>query len=121
MNYNQWYACLYLKIHTYSTSHYYVELPTVVSNVRLQVNDIDHSHVMRPDHVSELEDLYCSMCDGEILGSPYKCESCSFQTHNFCAELGKPSIQRRHCNHPWTLMPEPDARAVTKCDICKKK
>lgn len=87
----------------------------------LQVNDIEHNHVMRDVAMCELrQEEKCDICKGDILGNPWKCETCSFQTHNFCAELGKPSRHRFHWNHPLTLLPKPLARDMMSCDSCRE-
>ena len=80
-----------------------------------------HIHIMRLIDFSELDDnANCDICTTKILGSPCKCETCSFQAHNFCAELGRRPLQHRVHNHPLTLLPKAPAGAgVTMiCDIC---
>lgn len=62
---------------------------------------------------------YCNICAGKIFGSPCKCETCSFQTHHYCAELGKLTRHRLHKNHPLTLLPKPPIRDMKNCDSCK--
>ena len=88
----------------------------------IQVNNMNgHIHIMRLIDFSELDDnANCDICTTKILGSPCKCETCSFQAHNFCAELGRRPLQHRVHNHPLTLLPKAPAGAgVTMiCDIC---
>ncbi|VVB08466.1 unnamed protein product [Arabis nemorensis] len=79
---------------------------------KLMVNGIDHIHAMRPVHMSEVEEeANCSMCDGKIHDNPCKCETCNFQSHDYCAELGRPSKHQFHLKHSLTLF---------KSDITKK-
>ncbi|CAA7044824.1 unnamed protein product [Microthlaspi erraticum] len=88
---------------------------------KLVVNDYNHAHVMRPAHMSELhERTVCNICDKEILGSLWKCETCSFQTHMSCAELGKPSIHRFHLNHPLSLLPKNPGVGHMYCANCRQ-
>lgn len=77
---------------------------------------------MRPVHLDEVdhENGNCDICAGKILGSLFKCEICSFQTHHYCAELGKPSRHQIHQDHPLTLLPKPFARDMMNCDSCKQ-
>ncbi|CAN8283831.1 unnamed protein product [Cochlearia groenlandica] len=88
-----------------------------------EVNDIKHNHVMRPVDICELsykEDC-CYICKKEILEDRWKCETCSFATHSFCAELGKPSRHRCHWNHLLTLLPKPLGRGMKmSCKSCKE-
>lgn len=87
----------------------------------LQVNDINHNHVMTAIEMCELEDKeHCHICEKEILGNPWKCETCNFVTHNFCAELGKPSRHRFHWNHLLTLLPKPLATDMMSCKSCRE-
>uniref|UniRef100_A0A1J3D232 Phorbol-ester/DAG-type domain-containing protein n=1 Tax=Noccaea caerulescens TaxID=107243 RepID=A0A1J3D232_NOCCA len=89
---------------------------------KLMVNGVEHIHVMIPCKMSELlEEAKCEICGGEIRSSPCKCETCSFQSHNFCAELGWPSIHQFHLNHPLTLLPRPPTKQTVECGICNKK
>ena len=89
----------------------------------IQVNSMKgHIHVMRIVDFSELDkSANCNICTTKILGNPCKCETCSFQAHNFCAELGRP-LQHRVHNHPLTLLPKAPAGAgvTMNCDICTK-
>uniref|UniRef100_A0A1J3I298 Phorbol-ester/DAG-type domain-containing protein n=2 Tax=Noccaea caerulescens TaxID=107243 RepID=A0A1J3I298_NOCCA len=90
---------------------------------KLVVNDIKHNHVMNAVDMCELsckED--CAICKKEILCNPWKCESCvSFVTHDFCAELGKPSRHRFHWSHLLTLVPKPLASDMTmSCNSCRE-
>ncbi|VVB08468.1 unnamed protein product [Arabis nemorensis] len=88
---------------------------------KLTVNDIGHIHVMRDADMCELrQEENCDICKSDILGSPWKCETCSFQTHSFCAELGRPSRHRFHWNHTLTLLPNPLARDMMSCDSCRE-
>ncbi|CAH8263037.1 unnamed protein product [Arabidopsis lyrata] len=88
---------------------------------KLMVNSMKgHIHVMRFVDVSELDETAnCNICKTRILSSPCKCETCSFQAHNFCAELGR-SLKHRVHKHPLTLLPEAPAGAgvTMNCDIC---
>ncbi|EOA26596.1 hypothetical protein CARUB_v10022656mg [Capsella rubella] len=96
--------------------HYTNELET-----KLMVNSMKgHIHVMRFVELSELDEgAKCNICKTKILGSPCKCETCNFQAHKFCAELGRP-LQHRVHNHPLTLLPKvPAGAGVTmNCNIC---
>ncbi|CAL9233404.1 unnamed protein product [Arabidopsis halleri] len=88
---------------------------------KLMVNDINHNHVMTSIDMCELEDKeHCHICEKEILGNPWKCETCNFVTHNFCVELGKPSRHRFHWNHLLTLMPKPLATDMMSCKSCRE-
>ncbi|CAA7044828.1 unnamed protein product [Microthlaspi erraticum] len=89
---------------------------------KLVVNDIEHIHVMRPVHMSELEgEAECGLCGQQIHESPCKCETCSFQSHRSCAELSRPSRHPFH-NHPLTLLPYSTDLYLSKgrmyCDSC---
>ncbi|KAG7571675.1 DC1 [Arabidopsis suecica] len=88
---------------------------------KLTVNDIWHIHVMKPVLMSDL-DKYpcCKICGGKILSNPWKCETCSFETHHYCAELGRPSKHRLHQKHPLTLLPMYPSQEKMKCDICRE-
>ncbi|KAL9300222.1 putative chromatin regulator PHD family [Arabidopsis thaliana] len=87
----------------------------------LQVNDIWHMHVMKPVLMSALDKYpYCKICGGNILGNPWKCETCRFETHQYCVELGRPSRHRFHQNHPLTLLPKYPSQEKMKCDICRE-
>ncbi|CAA7015692.1 unnamed protein product [Microthlaspi erraticum] len=87
-----------------------------------KVNGEEHIHVMIPCKMSELlEQAKCDICGGEICSSPCKCETCSFQSHHFCAELGWPSIHEFHPNHPLTLLPCPPTYQAVECGICSKE
>ncbi|CAH8360661.1 unnamed protein product [Eruca vesicaria subsp. sativa] len=90
----------------------------------LLVNSVGgHTHVLRSIALSELDErAKCNICSGIIYGKACKCETCSFQTHNFCAELGLPIRHRFHSNHPLTLLPDsPVAGISMNCDICRKE
>ncbi|CAD5319154.1 unnamed protein product [Arabidopsis thaliana] len=80
---------------------------------KLMVNNMNgHIHIMRLIDFSELDDnANCDICTTKILGSPCKCETCSFQAHNFCAELGRRPLQHRVHNHPLTLLPKAPAES----------
>ncbi|CAL9233400.1 unnamed protein product [Arabidopsis halleri] len=80
----------------------------------------NHIHVMRLVHMSELEEEgKCNMCDTKIHGNPCKCETCSFQSHDFCAGLGGPSRHQFHLNHPLTLLPNSPRWMKRTCKSCK--
>ncbi|XP_010416938.1 PREDICTED: uncharacterized protein LOC104702726 isoform X2 [Camelina sativa] len=88
---------------------------------KLLVNSFSHIHVMRLVHMSELEEEgNCSMCGTKIHDNPCKCETCSFQSHDFCAELGRPSRHQFHLNHSLTLLPNSPRWMERKCESCKK-
>lgn len=86
------------------------------------VNDICHVHVMKPVDMRELdENAECNICEAVILGNPCKCQTCSFQTHHFCAELAQQSRHRLHRNHVLTLLPNsPAAWCRVTCDVCRE-
>jgi len=86
----------------------------------LQVNSFNHIHVMRLIHMSELEEKgNCNICDTKIHDNPCKCETCSFQSHDFCAELGRPSRHQFHLNHSLTLLPNSPRGIKSTCKSCK--
>ncbi|VVB02861.1 unnamed protein product [Arabis nemorensis] len=89
---------------------------------KLTVDNMNgHIHVMKFIDLWELDDRKkCNICGKKIHGNPCKCETCSFQTHNFCAELGRPLKHRVHRKHALLLLPKPPAPAevTMKCDIC---
>ncbi|VVB02863.1 unnamed protein product [Arabis nemorensis] len=88
---------------------------------KLLVNGINHIHAMRTMHMSELEEeANCNMCDGRIHDNPCKCETCSFQSHDYCAELGRPSRHQFHLNHSLTLLPNSFGWVRRSCKSCKK-
>ncbi|CAE6001472.1 unnamed protein product [Arabidopsis arenosa] len=96
------------------------DLETSESEDRLLVNSFNHIHVMRLVHMSELEEEgKCNMCDTKIHGNPCKCETCSFQSHDFCAGLGQPSRHQFHLNHPLTLLPNSPRWMKRTCKSCK--
>ncbi|KAJ4890840.1 Cysteine/Histidine-rich C1 domain family protein [Raphanus sativus] len=91
---------------------------------KLMVTGIEHIHVMRPVSMSELDGpLKCHICKENIRGgSPFKCEICDFQAHQFCADLGRQSTHPLHSNHLLILLPKLPARALRMdCDICKEE
>ncbi|XP_010472181.1 PREDICTED: uncharacterized protein LOC104751834 isoform X2 [Camelina sativa] len=88
---------------------------------RLLVNSFNHIHVMKLIHMCELEEEgNCNMCGTKIHDNPCKCETCSFQSHDFCAELGRPSTHQFHLNHALTLLPISPRWIQRKCESCKK-
>ncbi|KAG7567213.1 Protein kinase C-like phorbol ester/diacylglycerol-binding domain [Arabidopsis thaliana x Arabidopsis arenosa] len=96
------------------------DLETSESEDRLLVNSFNHIHVMRLVHMIELEEEgKCNMCDTKIHGNPCKCETCSFQSHDFCAGLGQPSRHQFHLNHPLTLLPNSPRWMKMTCKSCK--
>ncbi|OAP11345.1 hypothetical protein AXX17_AT2G17370 [Arabidopsis thaliana] len=95
-------------------------LETIEFEDRLLVNSFSHIHVMRLIHMSELEEEgKCNMCGTKIHDNPCKCETCSFQSHDFCAELGRPSKHQFHLNHSLTLLPNTPRWFRRKCESCK--
>ncbi|CAA7044823.1 unnamed protein product [Microthlaspi erraticum] len=93
--------------------------PSLLIESELMINDVGHIHVMRHVDMSDLDGRAdCNICDEPILDSPYKCETCSFWTHNFCAELGKPLTHWLHLNHPLTLSRSPTEKMLF-CAVCE--
>ncbi|KAL9300228.1 putative chromatin regulator PHD family [Arabidopsis thaliana] len=96
------------------------DLDTSQLEDRLLVNSFNHIHVMRLIHMSELEEKgNCNICDTKIHDNPCKCETCSFQSHDFCAELGRPSRHQFHLNHSLTLLPNSPRGIKSTCKSCK--
>lgn len=76
---------------------------------------------MKPVLMSALDKYpFCKICERKILSNPWICETCSFETHHYCAELGRPSRHRLHQNHPLTLLPLYPSQEKMKCDICRE-
>ncbi|XP_010429104.1 PREDICTED: uncharacterized protein LOC104713634 [Camelina sativa] len=114
---------LYCKSKDNTSSIHQGDHDTIDLKQKLMVNSMKgHIHVMRLVDFSELgESANCEICNTKILGSPCKCETCSFQAHHFCAELGRP-LQHRVHKHPLTLLPKAPAGAgvTMNCNICTK-
>nr|AAD20422.1 unknown protein [Arabidopsis thaliana] len=105
-----------------TSSTYQLDHDTNEPKAELMVNTMKgHIHVMRFVDFRELDEkAKCNICRTKIRGSPCKCETCSFQAHSFCAELGRPLKHRVH-KHFLTLLPDaPAGTDVTmNCDICR--
>lgn len=68
-----------------------------------------------------MDNPYCKICQDQIFGNPWKCETCEFQAHDYCAELGQPSRHRLHPGHDLTLLPSYPAGGIVNCNKCKEK
>ncbi|KAL9300225.1 putative chromatin regulator PHD family [Arabidopsis thaliana] len=96
------------------------DLESNESEDRLLVNSFNHIHVMRLVHMSELEEEgKCNICGTKIHDNPCRCETCSFQSHDFCAKLGRPSRHQFHLNHSLTLLPNSPRWMKSTCKYCK--
>ncbi|KAJ4912628.1 Cysteine/Histidine-rich C1 domain family protein [Raphanus sativus] len=87
------------------------------------VKVVGHTHVLRSIPLSELgKRVDCGICRGKIDDKACKCETCKFQTHDFCAELGKSRMRQFHSSHPLTLLPDflVAEFSTVDCDICLK-
>ncbi|EOA35613.1 hypothetical protein CARUB_v10020827mg [Capsella rubella] len=85
---------------------------------KLTVNVIEHTHVMMSWDTGN-NNTSCGICEGNILSSSWKCETCYFFAHDSCVKLGRPSRHRLHLNHDLTLMSSYPTGVIMSCNTCK--